>query len=253
MGDWTRDEYRSRLGYRRRQPTATHRAAHRATSRPPKGLPTSWDWRDHNAVNPVQNQGQCGSCYAFTAGDAVSGLWAIKTGLLFPVSVQEILDCSGSEGNQGCNGGMPDWCYQWVVANGGVTDWNEYQYTSQDGTCASANVTNVATIKGFADIATGDENALMTAVSKTVVSGAIDASSQVYQFYTSGVLDDPSCGTDIDHGQTIIGWGTDAATKKDYWLLRNMWGTNWGDQGYVRVVRGKNMCGVASDASYPTD
>jgi len=250
FGDLTAAEWKQRRGVDRagivRGPTAKA-ARHRAVA-----PPTSWDWRQMHAINPIQNQGQCGSCWAFTTGDSVSGLWSIKTGMLFPVSVQEIVDCSGAEGNEGCNGGLMTNAFQWIIDNGGICDWQEYQYTAQTGTCMSANCTNVATIKSYQSIAVGDEAALMTAVYGQPVSAAVEADGQSFQFYQSGVLDDPTCGTNIDHGMTVIGWGTDATAKKDYWLLRNMWGTAWGENGYMRIVRGKNMCGVTEAASFPS-
>jgi len=247
FGDLTTEEWTQRLGTERVNVPPV-KALHKPHTPPP----TAWDWRDHHAVNPVQNQGQCGSCWAFTSADAVSGLWAINTGMLFPVSVQEMVDCSAQQGNQGCNGGEMTNAFQWVIDNGGICDWQEYQYTAQDGTCMSANCTNVATIKSYHSVPEGDEATLMTAAYGQPVSAAVQADGQSFQFYQSGVIDDPACGTEIDHGVTLVGWGTDATLKKDYWLLRNMWGTAWGENGYVRVVRGKNMCGVAEAASYPS-
>jgi len=255
FGDLTADEWKARLGIRRVDQSAGMPAHH--AQRPYKPFkagatpPAAWDWRQHNAVNPVQNQGQCGSCWAFTTGDAVSGAWAIKTGLLFPVSVQEIVDCSGPEGNQGCNGGMPNQAMQWVIDNGGICDWQEYQYTAETGTCMSANCTNVATIKAYVEVPTLDETALMQATWSTVVSTAVEADQSVFQFYTGGIINSPTCGTELDHGMTVVGWGTDKGV--DYWQLRNMWGENWGEQGYVRLVRGHNMCGLAIMPVYPTE
>jgi len=254
FADLTLNEYRALLGTRvpKGGLHTPHHRRHSSTDKAKANPPASWDWRQHNAVNPVQNQGQCGSCWAFTAGDAISGLWAIKTGLLFPVSVQEIVDCSGSQGNQGCNGGLPASAFAWVIANGGVCDWQEYQYTAEDGNCESTNCTNVARITGTVSITAGDEASLMPATYGQPVSLAVEADSQSFQFYQSGVLDDPACGTNIDHGVTLVGWGTDATAKKDYWLVRNMWGASWGEEGYIRIVRNKNMCGVAEAAAYPT-
>jgi len=254
FGDLTGDEWKQLLGIRRIQDRDQRRQTDGIKitpfQAPTATPPATWDWRTKNAVNPIQNQGQCGSCWAFTAGDSISGLWAIKTGLLFPVSVQEIVDCSGPQGNQGCNGGLPDQAFQFVVAQGGICDWQEYQYTAQTGTCMAANCTAVATISGLTDVPTLDEAALMAATWGTVVSTAVEADQSVFQFYTSGIIDDPTCGDQLDHGMTVVGWGTDAG--KDYWELRNMWGTSWGEEGYVRVVRGKNMCGLATEPSYPT-
>jgi len=253
FGDLTYEEWRERLGTQRfggPQPTASNSRQHGHTHAP--APPASWDWREKHAVNPVQDQGQCGSCWAFTSGDGISGLWSISTGMLFPVSVQEIVDCSGPEGNQGCNGGLITNAFQWVIDNGGICDWQEYQYTAQSGTCMSQNCTNVATVRGFQNVPEGDETSLMNAVWKQPVSAAVEADGQSFQFYQSGVLNDPTCGTQIDHGVTVIGWGTDATSKLDYWLVRNMWGASWGEQGYIRLVRGKNMCGIAESATYPT-
>jgi C1A family cysteine protease len=258
FGDQTPEEFSalfkaSRAAAAREGPHAHNKHARTLKA---KTLPTSWDWRAHGAVNAVQNQGQCGSCWAFTAGDAVSGFWALKTGIaVFPVSVEQIVDCSSAQGNQGCNGGLITAAFDYVIANNGLCDWQEYQYTAGQGTpsnCAASNCTNVATIKSYANVPVGDETTLMTALSYGPVSTAVEASAQSFQFYTSGVIDDPQCGTDIDHGLTAIGWGTDATLGKPYWLSRNMWGTSWGENGYVRLVRGKNMCGIAQAASYVT-
>jgi len=254
FGDLTAEEWKARMGIRRvaHPVKPTHKKKH--SFKPTKegaAPPATWDWRDHNAINPVQNQGQCGSCWAFTAGDAVSGAWAIKTGLLFAVSVQEIVDCSGPQGNQGCNGGLMDQAFQWVIANGGICDWQEYQYTAETGNCMSGNCTNVAAIKAYVDVPTLDENALMTATYSTVVSTAVEADQSVFQFYTGGIIDSAACGDELDHGMTVVGWGTDKGV--DYWTLRNMWGEAWGEAGYVRLVRGKNMCGLATEPSYVTN
>ncbi len=165
---------------------------------------------------------------AFTSGDSISGLWAIKTGLLFPVSVQEIVDCSGSQGNQGCNGGLMSSAFEWVIANGGICDWQEYQYTAQNGNCQSTNCTNVARIKSYVSINAGAEDQIMAALYNQPLSAVVEADQQSWQFYQSGVLNDPNCGTNIDHGVTLVGWGTDAATGLAYWEVRNMWGVSWG-------------------------
>jgi len=254
FGDMTRAEWKARLGTHPRPKNSQPLRNQHAFRGRKAGAPTppaAWDWRQHNAVNPVQNQGQCGSCWAFTTGDSISGLWAIKTGLLFAVSVQEIVDCSGPEGNQGCNGGLITNAMQWVIDNGGICDWQEYAYVGVQGQCMSANCTNVATVKAFVNVPTLDEAALMDATYQTVVSTAVEADQAVFQFYTSGIIDSPTCGTELDHGMTVIGWGTDAGV--DYWILRNMWGEDWGEQGYVRLVRGKDMCGLAMEPTYATE
>jgi len=110
---------------------------------------------------------------------------------------------------------------------------------------------SVSKISGFKDIAVGDEDALLVAVTQQPVSIAIEADQSCFQFYHAGVLDDPSCGTDLDHGVTAVGFDTDPATGKDYWRVKNSWGTQWGDNGYIKFVRGKNQCGLTLAASYP--
>jgi len=228
--------------------TKTKPHAKPVTSKPNKHLPPSFDWRDHGAVNAIQDQGQCGSCWAFTTQDAVAGIWAIKTGMLIELSAQQIVDFSGAFGCQGCNGGLIDGAFQYVESNHGLCEWNEYKYTAQTGSCVASNCTNVATVSSHTDIAVGDENALQQAVAMAPVAAAVDATS--FQFYSSGIYDNMACGTQIDHGMTIIGWshGPVAGVDTPYWILRNMWSASWGEKGYMRLLRGKNLCGVAQAA-----
>jgi len=222
----------------------------RRSTRTPK-LPDTWDWRTMGAVLAVQDQGQCGSCWAFTTTDSISGIWAQRTGLLIELSAQQVVDCSGPEGNQGCNGGLVTQAMQYAMDNKGLCEWATYQYTATTGNC-NTNCTNVARIDSYSNVAQGDEKGLQQAVYQQVVSTAVDVTS-AFQFYKSGVFDDPTCTTQLNHGMTVIGWGHVASGGADvpYWQLRNMWSQNWGENGYIRVVRGKNMCGLAESASYP--
>jgi len=212
-----------------------------------KALPDAWDWRTKGAVLAVQDQGQCGSCWAFTTTDSISGVWAQKTGLLIELSAQQVVDCSGPEGNQGCNGGLVTQAMQYVMDNKGLCEWATYAYTAQTGNCNALNCTNVARIDSYMNVPQGDENALQQAVYGGVVSTAVQV-TQNFQFYKTGVFDDPTCGTQLEHGMTVVGWGR---TDKPYWILRNMWSANWGESGYMRLVRGKNMCGLAQAATFP--
>jgi len=208
------------------------------------------DWIAKGAVTPVKDQGQCGSCWAFSATGGIEGAVQIKTGELKSVSEQQLVDCSGSEGNQGCNGGLMDYAFQWVIKNKGIASQSAYPYTARDGSCKK--VASVSTISGFKDVSQGDEDALLAAVEKAPIPVAIEADQSCFQFYHSGVLDDASCGTNLDHGVLAVGYATDAATGKDYWRVKNSWGASWGDKGYIKFVRGKNQCGIALMASYPT-
>jgi len=143
-----------------------------------------------------------------------------------------------------------DYAFQYIITNNGITTEDAYPYTAVQGTCQT-NVTSAATLSSFVDVTAGSEAALLTAVNIGPVSVAIEADQQCFQFYSGGILSDPSCGMQLDHGVTAVGYGTDATTSTDYWIVKNSWGTSWGEAGYVRLIRGSNECGIAQEASYP--
>jgi cathepsin L len=245
FGDITPTEFKKFLGYTPRDRPPHSPAQGLSALR--ADLPTSVDWRTKNAVTPVKDPAQCGSSWAFSTTGSIEGAWAIGKGQLVSVSEQQLVDCSGAQGDQGCNGGLMDNAFQYVISNGGLGSEASYPYTAMDGTCKS--VASVVQIADFHDVTSMDEDALLAAVAKGPVSVAIEADQQVFQFYTGGILDDSSCGTQLDHGVLAVGYGTDSGVN--YWWVKNSWASSWGDHGYLRIVRGKNMCGINTDPSYP--
>jgi len=210
----------------------------------------SVDWTTKGAVTAVKDQGQCGSCWAFSTTGSTEGAWFLSKGQLISLSEQQLMDCSKSEGNMSCNGGLMDYAFEYIIKNKGICTEASYPYTAKDGTsCKSC--TNVVTISSYKDVAQ-TEAALQAAVTQQPVSVAIEADQAAFQFYTSGVLTG-KCGTNLDHGVLAVGYGTLSGT--DYWKVKNSWGGSWGMSGYILIQRGKSQsggqCGILLASSYP--
>lgn len=176
---------------------------------------------------------------------AIEGIHHIKTGELVSLSEQQLLDCS-TNGNYGCDGGNMDNAFEYIISNGGITTEDAYQYTAIQDMCQS--VQPAVTIRSYQDVPRYDEDALAAAVANQPVSVGVDANN--FQFYDGGVMTTDSCGTDLNHAVTIVGYGT-AEDGSQYWLIKNSWGETWGEGGYLRLERGVNACGLTIQASYP--
>ncbi|EEF37409.1 cysteine protease, putative [Ricinus communis] len=257
FADLTNEEYRAKfLGTKsdpKRRLMKSKNPSQRYAFKAGDVLPESIDWRQSGAVSAIKDQGSCGSCWAFSTIAAVEGVNKIVTGELISLSEQELVDCDRSY-NAGCNGGLMDNAFQFIINNGGIDTDKDYPYQAVDGKCDTTKVKNKAvTIDGFEDVMAFDEMALQKAVAHQPVSVAIEASGMALQFYQSGVFTG-ECGSALDHGVVIVGYGTEDGI--DYWLVRNSWGRDWGENGYIKMQRNvvdtfTGKCGIAMESSYP--
>jgi cathepsin L len=215
--------------------------------------PASVDWRTKGAVTGIKNQGQCGSCWSFSATGSMEGAWFLKGHKLVSLSEQNLVDCSTAQGNMGCNGGLMDQAFEYIIQNGGIDSEASYPYTATGpNTCRYNPANRAATDSSYHDVTSGSEPSLVTAIAMTPVSVAIDASHMSFQLYTNGVYYEPACSpTQLDHGVLAVGYDT-SAQGKAYYIVKNSWGTGWGMQGYIYMSRNRqNNCGIATAASYP--
>lgn len=205
--------------------------------------------------NSVCNYKQKIGSWAFSAVAATEGITKITTDKLISLSEQEILDCDTNPMDQGCEGGLIQDAYEFIIRNGGIASEANYPYKGDKGTCnPKKEAFHDAKIKGYENVPANNESALLKAVANQPVSVLVDAGGTAFQFYSSGVFTG-DCGTSVNHGVTVVGYGT-AGDGTKYWIVKNCWGTKWGEEGYIRMQRDvgakEGLCGIALDASYPT-
>lgn len=225
------------------------------------GVPESVNWVEKGAVTGVKNQGQCGSCWSFSTTGALEGAYFIKNGELLSFSEQELVDCDNFKNggkDHGCNGGLMDNAFQWIEKNKGLCLESDYKYvsgeTKKSGTCTSCEPVEGSAVIDYYDVPVNSDEEMMYALSKQPISVAIQADQKDFQLYKSGVFTG-ECGTKLDHGVLLVGYGSEQ--DGDYYLLKNSWGTSWGDNGYIKLGKGdsfnsgKGQCGVLMQGSYP--
>ena len=256
FADMTEEEFRVFIssGYLKPETSLFHsgRVSCSAFSSNTSSLPSSVDWRTQGAVTPVKDQGQCGSCWSFSATGAMEGAWKIAKGSLVSLSEQQLVDCSGPYGNMACNGGLMDDAFAYAVDHGMCTEASD-PYLARKGICS--NCSPVASFRGCVDVTPNNQLHLKEAISRGPVSVAIEADTSVFQFYSGGIMNSAKCGTNLDHGVLAVGYGTE--NGQGYWIVKNSWGPSWGDNGYIRLAANfgssndEGICGIAMQPSYP--
>ncbi|XP_077486539.1 uncharacterized protein LOC144097780 [Amblyomma americanum] len=216
-------------------------------------LPDEVDWRKKGAVTPVPDQGSCLSSYAFSAIGALESQQFLKTTKLIPLSAQNVVDCGAVFHNRNCDGGYMDSTYGYIKINGGIDSEESYPYVGVKSDCAFDPAGVAATVSSFVSVRSATELTLMTKLATVgPVCAFVDNRLTSFILYSEGVYHDPNCAKDtMNHAVLIVGYGATEKGEK-YWIVRNSWGTQWGQGGYILIRRdSSNECGIASFITYP--
>ena len=253
FSDWSEAEYKSILGY-----VPNRQVSKRIVKLNESSNADTVNWVTAGAVTPVKDQGQCGSCWAFSTTGSLEGAHFVASGSLLSFSEQQLVDCAYIKyGNYGCNGGLQTNAYMYYEDGFNAELESVYPYTSgagQRGTCQYSKTSQTAVaVSGYTNVTPDNVAQMKAAVTQQPLAVAIEADKLVFQTYSSGVLNSTKCGTTLDHAVLAVGYGNDAASGLDYWLIKNSWNTTWGDQGYVKLaITGDDAgtCGVQSDPQW---
>ncbi|KAI3913450.1 hypothetical protein MKW98_003929 [Papaver atlanticum] len=249
FADMSWEEFRTQKLGAAQNCSATLKGSHKLTD---EALPLTKDWRDTGIVSPVKNQGHCGSCWTFSTTGALEAAYTQAYGKAISLSEQQLVDCAGDFNNFGCHGGLPSQAFEYIKYNGGLETEEAYPYTAVGGSCKYSSQNDVVQVKDSVNITLGAEDELQHAVAFVrPVSIAFEV-IKGFRLYKEGVFTSDHCGTtpmDVNHAVLAVGYGVENDTP--YWLIKNSWGATWGDNGYFKMEMGKNMCGIATCASYP--
>ncbi|KAG9135606.1 hypothetical protein Leryth_002340 [Lithospermum erythrorhizon] len=215
-------------------------------------LPEKKDWRDDGIVSPVKAQGGCGSCWTFSTTGALEAAYAQAFGKGISLSEQQLVDCAGAFNNFGCHGGLPSQAYEYIKYNGGLETEEAYPYTGEDGVCKFSSANIGVRVLDSVNITLGAEDELKYAVGLIRPVSVAFQVAGVFRLYEKGVFTSTVCGNspqDVNHAVLAVGYGIENGVP--YWIVKNSWGADWGEQGYFKMEMGKNMCGIATCASYP--
>ena len=252
FSDWHAAEYKNMLGYVKSESvTAEYKIFEESNA-------DSVNWVEAGAVTGVKDQGQCGSCWAFSSTGSIEGAHFVATGELLSFSEQQLVDCANLRhgyGNMGCNGGLQTYAYNYYNTHKAELE-STYPYTSgagQTGSCLydESSATSVE-VSSFVNVTPSNKAQMKAALDQQPLAVAIEADKMVFQTYSSGVLTSSRCGTNLDHAVLAVGYGTE--NGQDYWLVKNSWNTTWGDQGYIKLGMDDSdgVCGVQIDPQAPS-